>query len=130
MREKNDRPITALLLDLKANEGTTRRKRLLVWGGSLEETPIAGKPRRPKSKDLRGEIITEKLFTMWMGRRRNQERCKLWPSPMSLAFLAFEERGFSSRHSCFDSTSDGFDHEKFTYNFSRQTFRLTMWKAS
>jgi len=81
----------ALLLDFEATRDYSKET-LCSLGRRVWKNSNAGKPRRPKSKDVKGEIITEKLSRCGWAARRNQERWQVMASPMSLAFLALIER--------------------------------------
>ena len=116
-----DRPITALLLDLK--QRGLLDETLIVWGGEFGRTPMQetreGKTNKFKGRDHHGDA-----FTMWMAGGGIKK---------GALHGATDEIGFSGvegRVSVHDIQATilhllGFDHEQFTYNYQGRPFRLT-----
>lgn len=116
-----DRPITALLLDLK--QRGLLDETLIVWGGEFGRTPMQetreGKTNKFKGRDHHGDA-----FTMWMAGGGIKK---------GALHGATDEIGFSGvegRVSVHDIQATilhllGFDHEQFTYDYQGRPFRLT-----
>lgn len=116
-----DRPMTALILDLK--QRGLLDETLIVWGGEFGRTPMQenreGKEMGFKGRDHHGEA-----FTMWMAGGGIKK---------GVSHGETDEIGFN-RVSGSVSVHDvhatilhllGFNHEQFTYNFQGRPFRLT-----
>jgi len=116
-----DRPITALLLDLK--QRGLLEETLVVWGGEFGRTPMQ-ENREGKQQGFKGRDHHGDAFTMWMaggGVRKGAS----YGLTDDFGFTGIEER--VSVHDIHASILHlmGFDHEKFTYDFQGRPFRLT-----
>ena len=116
-----DRPITALLLDLK--QRGLLDETLVVWGGEFGRTPMQ-ENREGKEMGFLGRDHHGDAFTMWLaGGGIKKGACH----------GATDEIGFSGiegRVSVHDVHATmlhllGFDHEQFTFDFQGRPFRLT-----
>ena len=117
----SDRPIAALILDLK--QRGLLDETLVVWGGEFGRTPMwenrAGVQNTLVGRDHQGEA-----FTMWMaggGLKKGHVHGKT---------DEIGYRGIEGRVSVYDIQATilhllGFDHEQFTYDFQGRPFRLT-----
>jgi hypothetical protein len=116
-----DRPITALLLDLK--QRGLLEETLVVWGGEFGRTPMQenreGKEQGFKGRDHHGEA-----FTMWMAGGGIKKGASYGLTD-EFGFSGIDER--VSVHDIHASILHlmGFNHEKFTYDFQGRPFRLT-----
>jgi hypothetical protein len=116
-----DRPVTALLLDLK--QRGLLEETLVVWGGEFGRTPMQenreGKVQGWKGRDHHGDA-----FTMWMAGGGIKKGASYGVTD-DFGFAGLEER--VSVHDIHASILHlmGFDHEQFTYNFQGRPFRLT-----
>ena len=116
-----DRPITALLLDLK--QRGLLDETLIVWGGEFGRTPMQ-ETREGKTNKFRGRDHHGDAFTMWMAGGGIKK---------GALHGATDEIGFSGiegRVSVHDVQATilhllGFDHEQFTYDYQGRPFRLT-----
>lgn len=117
----SDRPVTALLLDLK--QRGLLDETLVVWGGEFGRTPML-ENRNGVKMPYKGRDHHTDAFTIWMagGGVRG-----------GVSYGETDEIGFhaiSGKTSVFDIQATilnqlGFDHEKFTYPFQGRPFRLT-----
>ena len=117
----SDRPIAALILDLK--QRGLLDEMLVVWGGEFGRTPMwenrAGVQNTLVGRDHQGEA-----FTMWMaggGLKKGYVHGKT---------DEIGYRGIEGRVSVYDIQATilhllGFDHEQFTFDFQGRPFRLT-----
>lgn len=116
-----DKPMTALLLDLK--QRGLLDSTLVVWGGEFGRTPMQ-ENREGKTQSFKGRDHHVDTFTMWMaggGIRKG------------VTHGVTDEIGFSGvegRVSVHDIHATilhlmGFDHEQFTFDFQGRPFRLT-----
>jgi hypothetical protein len=116
-----DKPITALLLDLK--QRGLLEETLVVWGGEFGRTPMQ-ENRDGKLNPYKGRDHHPEAYTMWMaggGIKRGG------------SFGETDEIGYSAisgKVTAHDIQATilhqlGFDHEKLTYNFQGRPFRLT-----
>lgn len=116
-----DRPITALLLDLK--QRGLLEETLVVWGGEFGRTPMQenreGKVQGWKGRDHHGDA-----FTMWMAGGGIKKGASYGITD-DFGFAGLDER--VSVHDIHASILHlmGFDHEQFTYDFQGRPFRLT-----
>jgi hypothetical protein len=116
-----DRPVSALLLDLK--QRGLLEETLVVWGGEFGRTPMQenreGKVQGWKGRDHHGDA-----FTMWMAGGGIKKGASYGVTD-DFGFAGLEER--VSVHDIHASILHlmGFDHEQFTYNFQGRPFRLT-----
>lgn len=118
-----DRPVTALLLDLK--QRGLLDETLIVWGGEFGRTPMWENRSGVQNtltgvgRDHQGEA-----FTMWMA-----------GGGIKKGFVhgktdEIGHTGIEGRVSVYDIQATilhllGFDHEKFTYDYQGRPFRLT-----
>ena len=116
-----DRPVAALLLDLK--QRGLLEDTLVVWGGEFGRTPMwenrAGIQNSLIGRDHQGEA-----FTMWMA-GGGVKKGYVHGATDEIGF-----RGVSGRVSVHDIQATilhllGFDHEQFTFDFQGRPFRLT-----
>lgn len=116
-----DKPVTALLLDLK--QRGLLDETLVVWGGEFGRTPMQ-ENRDGKKNPFKGRDHHTEAFTIWMaggGMKRGT------------SFGETDEIGYaavSGKTTAFDIQATilhqlGFDHEKLTYQFQGRPFRLT-----
>lgn len=116
-----DRPVTALILDLK--QRGLLDETLVVWGGEFGRTPMM-ENREGKPNPFKGRDHQVDAFTIWMagaGLRKG------------FTYGETDEIGYgtvSGKVTPFDIQATllhqlGFDHEKFTYQFQGRPFRLT-----
>ena len=116
-----DRPVTALLLDLK--QRGLLDETLVVWGGEFGRTPMQ-ENRNGKENLFMGRDHHGDAFTMWMaggGVKKGYTHGET------------DEIGYSAingKVSVHDIQATilhllGFDHEQFTYEFQGRPFRLT-----
>ena len=116
-----DRPVTALLLDLK--QRGLLEETLVVWGGEFGRTPMQenreGKVQGWKGRDHHGEA-----FTMWMAGGGIKKGASYGITD-DFGFSGVDER--VSVHDIHATILDrmGFNHEEFTYDFQGRPFRLT-----
>jgi hypothetical protein len=116
-----DRPITALLLDLK--QRGLLDETLVIWGGEFGRTPMK-ENREGKEMGYMGRDHHGDAFTMWMaggGIRKGASHGETDEIGFS---------GVSGRVSVHDIHATmlhllGFDHEQFTFEFQGRPFRLT-----
>ena len=118
-----DRPVTALLLDLK--QRGLLDETLIVWGGEFGRTPM-WENRSGVQNTLTGEGRDHQgeAFTMWMA-----------GGGIKKGFVhgktdEIGHTGIEGRVSVYDIQATilhllGFDHEKFTYDYQGRPFRLT-----
>lgn len=118
--KETDRPIAALLLDLK--QRGLLDETLVVWGGEFGRTPMwenrLGLQNAP-GRDHQGDA-----FTMWMA-GGGIKKGTVHGQTDEIGYS-----GISGRVSVYDIQATilhllGFDHEQFTYNFQGRPFRLT-----
>jgi uncharacterized protein DUF1501 len=118
---ETDKPITALLLDLK--QRGLLEETLVVWGGEFGRTPML-ENRGGKTNPFKGRDHHVEAFTMWMaggGIRRGGsygETDEIGYAPVSGKTNAFDIQATILNQL-------GFNHELFTYNFQGRPFRLT-----
>ena len=116
-----DKPITALLLDLK--QRGLLEETLVVWGAEFGRTPMQ-ENRNGANAPYKGRDHHTEAFTMWMagggikGGYSHGETDEMGYS------------GVSGRVEAFDIQATilnqlGFNHEEFTYPFQGRPFRLT-----
>ena len=116
-----DKPITALLLDLK--QRGLLDETLVVWGGEFGRTPMQ-ENRDGKINPFKGRDHHTEAFTMWMAGGGIKQ---------GGSFGETDEIGYSAisgKTTAFDVQATilnqlGFDHEKLTYQFQGRPFRLT-----
>ncbi len=116
-----DRPVTALLLDLK--QRGLLDETLVIWGGEFGRTPML-ENRNGVKMPFKGRDHHTDAFTIWMAGGGIKG---------GVSHGETDEIGFnaiSGKVSAFDIQATilnqlGFDHEKFTYQSQGRPFRLT-----
>ncbi|MFZ9074639.1 MAG: DUF1501 domain-containing protein [Flavobacteriaceae bacterium] len=117
----SDRPIAALILDLK--QRGLLDETLVVWGGEFGRTPMwenrAGVQNTLLGRDHQGEA-----FTMWMA-GGGLKKGHVHGATDEIGY-----RGVEGRVSVHDIQATilhllGFNHEQFTFEFQGRPFRLT-----
>lgn len=116
-----DRPIAALLLDLK--QRGLLEETLVVWGGEFGRTPMQ-ENRNGVSQLYTGRDHHPSAFTMWMAGGGIKK---------GFSHGLTDEIGYeviSGKQSVYDVQATilhqlGFNHETFTYEFQGRPFRLT-----
>ena len=116
-----DRPITALILDLK--QRGLLDQTLIVWGGEFGRTPMQ-ENRDNKQMPFYGRDHHAEAFTMWMA-GGGIKRGGSWGETDEIGYSAV--KGKTSVHDVQATILNqlGFDHEKLTYQFQGRPFRLT-----
>lgn len=116
-----DKPISALLLDLK--QRGLLEDTLVVWGGEFGRTPMR-ENRNGVQNPFNGRDHHTEAFTMWMaggGIKKGftyGETDEIGYSPISGRVDAFDIQATILNQL-------GFNHEQFTYPFQGRPFRLT-----
>lgn len=116
-----DKPITALLLDLK--QRGLLDETLVVWGAEFGRTPMQ-ENREGKTMPFKGRDHHGEAFNIWMAGGGVKG---------GTSYGATDEIGYSivnGKTEIFDIQATilnqlGFDHEKFTYQSQGRPFRLT-----
>lgn len=116
-----DRPMSALLLDLK--QRGLLEDTLVIWGGEFGRTPMQ-ENREGKTQSFLGRDHHGDAFTMWMAGGGIKK---------GASYGLTDDFGFSgigeqvSVHDIHATILHlmGFDHEKFTYEYQGRPFRLT-----
>lgn len=116
-----DRPMTALLMDLK--QRGLLDETLVVWGGEFGRTPMQ-ENRDDKDMPFLGRDHHTDAYTVWLAGGGIKP---------GVSYGETDEIGFSGiggRTSVNDLHATmlhlmGFDHERFTYEFQGRPFRLT-----
>ena len=116
-----DKPITALLLDLK--QRGLLDETLVVWGGEFGRTPMQ-ENRDGKTMPFKGRDHHTEAFTTWMAGGGIKQ---------GSSFGETDEIGYSAisgKVTAHDMQATilnqlGFDHEKLTYTSQGRQFRLT-----
>lgn len=116
-----DRPMTALLLDLK--QRGLLDETLVVWGGEFGRTPMQ-ENRENKTNPYLGRDHHVEAFTMWMaggGIRKGVT----WGETDEIGY--YPVSGKVSLHDVQATILHqlGLDHERHTYQFQGRPFRLT-----
>ena len=116
-----DRPITALILDLK--QRGLLEETLIVWGGEFGRTPMQ-ENRGNKKMSYKGRDHHGDAFTMWMaggGIKGGASHGKT----DDIGFSGIE--GQVSVHDVHATILQllGFNHEQFTFQFQGRPYRLT-----
>src|SRR5688572_5223318 len=116
-----DRPMTALLLDLK--QRGLLDETLVVWGGEFGRTPMQ-ENREGKTMAFKGRDHHVEAFTMWMA-GGGIKRGTTWGETDEIGY--YPVNGKVSLHDVQATILNqvGFDHEKLTYYFQGRPFRLT-----
>jgi hypothetical protein len=116
-----DKPISALLLDLK--QRGLLDETLVVWGGEFGRTPMQ-ENRDGKEMPFLGRDHHVEAFTMWMagaGIRKGGS----WGETDEIGFAAVKGKVAVNDIHATMLQQLGFDHEKLTYQFQGRPFRLT-----
>lgn len=116
-----DKPITALLLDLK--QRGLLDETLIVWGGEFGRTPMM-ENRNGAQNPFKGRDHHTEAFTIWMAGGGIKK---------GFSHGETDEIGYSAisgKVDAFDVQATilnqlGFNHEQFTYPFQGRPFRLT-----
>ncbi|MDO9374667.1 MAG: DUF1501 domain-containing protein [Ferruginibacter sp.] len=116
-----DKPITALLLDLK--QRGLLEETLVVWGGEFGRTPMM-ENRDGAQNPYKGRDHHTEAFTIWMAGAGIKK---------GFSYGETDEIGYypvSGKVDAFDIQATilqqlGFNHEDFTYPFQGRPFRLT-----
>lgn len=116
-----DRPMSALLLDLK--QRGLLEETLVVWGGEFGRTPMQ-ENREGKVQGFMGRDHHVDAFTMWMA-GGGVKKGTSYGITDDFGFSGVDER--VSVHDLHATILQlmGFNHEKFTYEFQGRPFRLT-----
>jgi hypothetical protein len=116
-----DRPMTALLLDLK--QRGLLDETLVVWGGEFGRTPML-ENREGKTMPFKGRDHHVEAFTMWMA-GGGIKKGTTWGETDEIGYYPIN--GKVSLHDVQATILNqvGFDHEKLTYQFQGRPFRLT-----
>jgi hypothetical protein len=116
-----DKPITALLLDLK--QRGLLEETLVVWGGEFGRTPMQ-ENRDGKKNPFKGRDHHTEAYTIWMAGAGIKK---------GISYGETDEIGYSAisgKVTPYDIQATilnqlGFDHEKLVYPFQGRSFRLT-----
>lgn len=116
-----DRPVTALLLDLK--QRGLLDETLVIWGSEFGRTPMQ-ENREGKTMPFKGRDHHAAAFSMWMAGGGVKG---------GTSYGETDEIGYnivSGKTEAFDIQATilnqlGFDHEKLTYDYQGRPFRLT-----
>lgn len=116
-----DKPITALILDLK--QRGLLEETLVIWGGEFGRTPMM-ENREGKQNPFKGRDHHVDAFSIWMAGGGIKK---------GFTYGETDEIGYSAlsgKVTSYDIQATllnqlGFDHEKFTYQFQGRPFRLT-----
>jgi hypothetical protein len=116
-----DKPVTALLLDLK--QRGLLDETLVVWGGEFGRTPMQ-ENRDGKKMPFKGRDHHTEAFTIWMAGGGIKK---------GFSYGETDEIGYSAisgKVTAYDIQATilnqlGFDHEKLVYPFQGRSFRLT-----
>ncbi|HET8736719.1 MAG TPA: DUF1501 domain-containing protein, partial [Pricia sp.] len=116
-----DRPMTALLLDLK--QRGLLDETLVVWGGEFGRTPMQ-ENREGKEMGFKGRDHHGDAFTIWMA-GGGIKKGAVHGQTDDIGFSGVEGR--VSVHDVHATMLHllGFDHEQFTFEFQGRPFRLT-----
>jgi hypothetical protein len=116
-----DRPMTALLLDLK--QRGLLDETLVVWGGEFGRTPMQ-ENREGKMNPYLGRDHHVEAFTMWMA-GGGIKKGMTWGETDEIGY--YPVNGRVSLHDVQATILHqlGMDHEKLTYQFQGRPFRLT-----
>lgn len=116
-----DRPMTALLLDLK--QRGLLEETLVVWGGEFGRTPMQ-ENREGKTNPYLGRDHHVEAFTMWMA-GGGIKKGMSWGETDEIGY--YPVSGKVSLHDVQATILNqlGLDHEKQTFRFQGRPFRLT-----
>ncbi|PSL44828.1 uncharacterized protein DUF1501 [Chitinophaga niastensis] len=116
-----DRPITALLQDLK--QRGLLDETLVVWGGEFGRTPMQ-ENRDGKEMPFMGRDHHVEAFTMWMA-GAGIKKGGSWGETDEIGYAAVKGKVAINDIHATILQQLGFDHEKLTYDFQGRPFRLT-----
>lgn len=120
-----DRPITALIMDLK--QRGLLDDTLIVWGGGGEfgRTPMQENRGGNKKMPYKGRDHHGDAFTMWMAGGGGIKKGASHGATDDIGFSGIEGR--VSVHDVHATILHllGFNHEEFTFDFQGRPFRLT-----
>jgi hypothetical protein len=116
-----DKPITALLLDLK--QRGLLDETLVVWGGEFGRTPMQ-ENRDGKINPFKGRDHHPEAFTMWMA-GGGIKRGGSYGETDEIGYSAVTGKVTAHDIQATILNQLGFDHEQLTYNFQGRPFRLT-----
>jgi hypothetical protein len=116
-----DRPMTALILDLK--QRGLLEETLVVWGGEFGRTPMQ-ENRENKTNPFLGRDHHVEAFTMWMA-GGGIKKGATWGETDEIGY--YPVSGKVSVHDVQATILNqiGIDHEKLIYHFQGRPFRLT-----
>ena len=116
-----DKPITALILDLK--QRGLLDETLVVWGGEFGRTPMM-ENREGKQNPFKGRDHHTEAFTMWMaggGIKKGYTHGET--DEIGYSAISGKAEPFDIQATILNQL--GFDHEKLIYEFQGRPFRLT-----
>ncbi|HVI46443.1 MAG TPA: DUF1501 domain-containing protein [Chitinophaga sp.] len=116
-----DRPITALLQDLK--QRGLLDETLVIWGGEFGRTPMQ-ENRDGKDLPFLGRDHHVEAFTMWMAGAGIRKGFS-WGETDEIGYAAIKGKVAINDIHATILQQLGFDHEKLTYQFQGRPFRLT-----
>lgn len=116
-----DKPITALLLDLK--QRGLLEETLVVWGGEFGRTPMM-ENRNGSNAPFKGRDHHTEAFTIWMaGGGIKQGYTHGETDEIGYSAVSGKVDAFDIQATILNQL--GFNHEQFTYQFQGRPFRLT-----
>jgi len=116
-----DRPITALLKDLK--QRGLLDETLVIWGGEFGRTPMQ-ENRDGKDMPFLGRDHHVEAFTMWMAGAGIKKGFSYGETD-EIGYAAVKGKVAINDIHATILQQMGFDHEKLTYQFQGRPFRLT-----
>lgn len=116
-----DRPITALLKDLK--QRGLLDETLVIWGGEFGRTPMQ-ENRDGKDMPFLGRDHHVEAFTMWMAGAGIKKGFSYGETD-EIGYAAIKGKVAINDIHATILQQMGFDHEKLTYQFQGRPFRLT-----
>jgi hypothetical protein len=123
LAEQSDRPIAALLTDLK--QRGMLDDTLVIWGGEFGRTPTVELPTPgANAGKINGRDHNHWGFTMWLA-GGGVKGGMTYGATDELGFQAVEDRVHVHDLHATILHLLGFDHERFTYRYAGRDFRLT-----
>ncbi|SHL22028.1 Protein of unknown function [Chitinophaga jiangningensis] len=116
-----DRPVTALLQDLK--QRGLLDETLVIWGGEFGRTPMQ-ENRDGKDMPFLGRDHHVEAFTIWMA-GAGIKKGFTWGETDEIGYAAVKGKVAINDIHATILQQLGFDHEKLTYQFQGRPFRLT-----
>lgn len=116
-----DRPMTALLLDLK--QRGLLDETLVVWGGEFGRTPMQ-ENREGKTNPYLGRDHHVEAFTMWMA-GGGIKKGMSWGETDEIGYYPVSGRVSLHDVQATILNQMGLDHERHTFQFQGRPFRLT-----